>query len=92
MTATALYLFAGIFLAVLGGVAAFLHRDSLRRIIALNIAGSGVFLVLVTASRTEGAVDPIAQALVLTGIVVAVAITGVALVLVARLAELGGGR
>ncbi|MFP4132354.1 MAG: NADH-quinone oxidoreductase subunit K [Thiohalospira sp.] len=84
----AVFLFAGIFLAVLGGLAAFLHRDGLRRIVALNIAGSGVFLLLVAAPGAVG--DAVAHALVLTGIVVAVAVTGVALVLLARLAELGG--
>jgi multicomponent Na+:H+ antiporter subunit C len=89
MTA-AIFVFLGLFLAVLGGVAAFLHRDGIHRIIALNIAGSGVFLLLVAIPGGGSGVDPVAQALVLTGIVVAVAITGVALVLLARLAELGG--
>lgn len=83
---SAIYLGLGLFLAVLGGAAAFLHREILRRIIALNIAGTGVFLVL-AAGPGRGGTDPVAHALVLTGIVVAVAITGVALVLLARLAE-----
>jgi multicomponent Na+:H+ antiporter subunit C len=86
----AIFLFLGLFLAVLGGIAAFVHHDGIHRIIALNIAGSGVFLLLVTIPGRADGVDPVAQALVLTGIVVAVAITGVALVLLARLAELGG--
>ena len=90
MTA-AVFVFLGVFLAVLGGLATFLHRDGLRQVIALNIAGSGVFLLLVAVPSRGAGVDPVAQALVLTGIVVAVALTGVALVLLARLAELGGG-
>jgi len=89
MTA-AIFLFLGLFLAVLGGLTTFLRSDGLHRIISLNIAGSGVFLALMAAPGGEEGVDPVAQALVLTGIVVAVAISGVALVLLARLAELGG--
>ncbi|MFB6260482.1 MAG: NADH-quinone oxidoreductase subunit K [Thiohalorhabdaceae bacterium] len=85
MTAV-IYLGLGLFLAVLGGIATFLHRDVLRRIVALNVAGTGVFLVL-AAGAGRGGVDAVAHALVLTGIVVAVAISGVALVLLARLAE-----
>lgn len=85
MTA-AIYLGLGLFLGVLGGIATFLHCDVMRRIVALNIAGAGIFLVLVGGTG-RGSVDAVAHALVLTGIVVAVSITGVALVLLARLAE-----
>ncbi|MEF8794607.1 NADH-quinone oxidoreductase subunit K [Thiohalorhabdus sp.] len=88
MTAV-IYLGLGLFLAVLGSIATFLHRDVLRRIVALNVAGTGVFLAL-AAGAGRGGADPVAHALVLTGIVVAVAITGVALVLLARLAEKDG--
>lgn len=65
-------------------------RDShlLRRILAFNIMGSGVFLVMVglaqhsPPSNSQGSnVDPVPQALVLTGIVVAVAATALALII-----------
>jgi multicomponent Na+:H+ antiporter subunit C len=54
----------------------------LRKIIALNVTGAGVFLLLVAFSRAAGAGgDPVPQALVLTGIVVTVSVTAFALAL-----------
>ena len=51
-----------------------------RRVLAANIMGSGVFLVLVAlARRGGGAPDPVPHALVLTGIVVSVSATAMAL-------------
>jgi multicomponent Na+:H+ antiporter subunit C len=58
-----------------------------RRILALNIMGSAAFLLLVAIAdrnATERA-DPVPHALVLTGIVVAVGMTAVALSLVRSL-------
>lgn len=65
-------------------------RHLVPRVIAANVMGSGVFLLFVAlATRGEG-IDPIPLAMVLTGIVVAVAATGFALVLIRRLhAETG---
>ncbi|SDZ97599.1 NADH-quinone oxidoreductase subunit K [Alkalimonas amylolytica] len=58
--------------------------ELLRRVIALNLMGAAVFLVMVTlAARTEPA-DGVLHALVLTGLVVAVSATAFALALVAR--------
>ncbi|MCL6251953.1 NADH-quinone oxidoreductase subunit K [Altererythrobacter sp. KTW20L] len=57
----------------------------LRRLLAFNVIGSGIFLLFgATAARTPtGATDPVPQALIITGIVVALAATalGVGLVL-----------
>lgn len=67
----------------------------LRRIIAANILSSGVFLFLVavTDDPERAHADPVAQALVLTGIVVAVAVTAFGLALLRRLVgETGRGR
>lgn len=62
------------------------HADLVRRIVAANVVGVGVFLLLVAfARRTGDAPDPVPHALVLTGIVVAVSFTGVAVVLAGRL-------
>lgn len=63
------------------------QRDPLRQIIALNMMGSGVFLVFVAqASRaSHAAADPVPQAMVLTGIVVTVGATALALALICRL-------
>jgi multicomponent Na+:H+ antiporter subunit C len=74
------YLLAGVALVCLSLVAVIVNREPLRRIIALNVMGSGVFLVLIAASaRGDGPPDPVPHALVLTGIVVAVATSALAI-------------
>ena len=61
-------------------------RHLVRKIIAFNIAGSGVFLLLVALGRrAPETVDPVPQAMVLTGIVVAFAATAFALDLSLRI-------
>lgn len=59
----------------------------LRRILAANLLGSGIFLILIAVGYRglEAAPDPVPHALVLTGIVVAVSATGLALALARRL-------
>lgn len=61
-------------------------RDLLRRIIAVNLLGTGLFIVLVALGYRgpDAPPDPVPQALVLTGIVVAVSATGLALALARR--------
>jgi multicomponent Na+:H+ antiporter subunit C len=67
---------------------------ALRQIIAFNLLGSGIFLVFgVIARRGAGAgfaADPVPQALVITGLVVAFAATALAVALLVRLAETAG--
>jgi multicomponent Na+:H+ antiporter subunit C len=72
------------------GFAAFIgRRHLLWKIIAVNVMGSGVSLLLLTLpARVDGIVDPVPQAMVLTGIVVMVAATALALALAVRLASL----
>jgi len=73
------------------GVAGVLLLDHLlRRILAFNLMGSGAFLVLVGLAQRNGVPDPVPQAMVLTGIVVAVAATALALALLRRLQALTG--
>ncbi len=83
MTGIAIYVLVGglLFIIGLGGLFACDHM--LRKILAANLAGSGLFLVLVALARrpAEGPPDPIPHALVLTGILVAVSATAVALAL-----------
>ncbi|MFN3473361.1 MAG: NADH-quinone oxidoreductase subunit K [Blastomonas sp.] len=61
------------------------HAHLLRRLLAFNVIGSGIFLLFgATAARLPSAMtDPVPQALIITGIVVALAATalGVGLVL-----------
>jgi len=84
-----LYALVGMALFTLGLYALIVHAHLLRKILAINIMGSGVFLVLVAlAARTQGVVpDPVPHAMVITGIVVAVSATALALALMLRVNE-----
>ncbi|KAF0103375.1 MAG: NADH-ubiquinone oxidoreductase chain 4L [bacterium] len=86
MTPGLIYALTGVALFALGLAGVILLAQALRRILAFNVMGSGAFLVLVGLAQREGVADPVPQAMVLTGIVVAVASTALALALARRLA------
>lgn len=81
---------AGALLFALGAAGVVLSAHGLRRILAFNVMGSGAFLVLVGLAQRGGEADPVPQAMVLTGIVVAVGATALALALLRRLHFLTG--
>ena len=87
MTTQLIFGLAGIVLFLLGVWSFLVHEPLLRKLIALNIMGAGVFHVLVAVAYrgVEAPPDPVPQALVLTGIVVAVSATALALTLGQRL-------
>ncbi|KAB7627478.1 sodium:proton antiporter [Alkalilimnicola sp. S0819] len=86
-----LYAVIGALLFVMALRALFLSPHLLHKLIAGNIAASGVFLTFIgQAGVTDGAVDPVPQALVLTGIVISVSITAFALSVLRRLHECHG--
>jgi multicomponent Na+:H+ antiporter subunit C len=87
-----LYLLAGAALFVIGLYSLWAQPHLLRRIMALNVMGSGVFLVFIAlAAQTPGPVpDPVPHAMVLTGIVVSVCATGLALALADRVQAVTG--
>ena len=89
MSLALLYGLAGIALVAMGLYAALAARHVLRRLLGLNVLGSGVFMMLVAlASRSvavAGRPDPVPHAMVLTGIVVTVSSTAFALALVKRI-------
>ncbi len=62
------------------------YPDLIRKMLALNMMGSSIFLLLVAIARRNGTngPDPVPQAMVLTGIVVAVSATAFALALIRR--------
>ncbi|MFO7806429.1 MAG: NADH-quinone oxidoreductase subunit K [Paracoccaceae bacterium] len=62
----------------------------LRRVIAFNLIGSGLFLFLGAAGSRGIGIDPIPQALVITGIVVALSASALAVTLVVALARATG--
>ena len=84
-----LYVLAGVLLFTIGLWGTWLHRHYVRKIISLNIMGAGVFLILITLGYrgTDLPPDPLLHALVLTGIVVAVSATALALVIIRRLED-----
>ena len=70
------------------------NPQPLRKILAFNVVGSGVFLLFgVIARRGAGAGfggDPVPQALLITGIVVAFSATALAVALLLRLHDATG--
>jgi multicomponent Na+:H+ antiporter subunit C len=90
---------------LIGGVALFLiglhtvvtHSNLIKKIMGLNIMGTGVFLFFVAIGNVEGGVppilvdgnplyiNPVPSALILTGIVVSVSVTVYSLSLVVRI-------
>lgn len=87
-----LYALVGVGLFTLGLYALIVHAHLLRKILAINVMGSGVFLVLVALGRRTlgSSPDPVPHAMVITGIVVAVSATALALALMLRVrAETG---
>jgi multicomponent Na+:H+ antiporter subunit C len=83
----------GLLGAALVGIGLFgllVRRGALMRILAFNLLGGGVFLVFGAVARRGAAAglaaDPVPQAIILTGIVVAFAATTLAVALVVRLA------
>ncbi len=84
-----------VLLYMLSGVAVFgvclyalvVHAHLIRKILALNIMGSGVFLLLTGVARRGLEADPVPHAMVLTGIVVTIAATAFALAMIRRLYE-----
>lgn len=68
------------------------NRHLLRRLVAFNVVGSGIFLLFGATGyrRPEIGSDPVPQALIITGIVVALSATALAVTLVTRYAQLTG--
>jgi len=68
-----------------------LYRHLVKRVLALNVMSTGVFLTFVAlARRTVPLPDPVPHAMVLTGLVVSVSATALALVLIGRVQRLHG--
>lgn len=89
MTPDQIYALAG---AALVGIALYrlaVSADALRRVVAVNVLSVGVSSILIAAARRggEAGADPVPHAFVLTGIVVLVATTAVALALIGALAR-----
>lgn len=89
MSAGLLYALAGVFLFAIALFALGARRQLVHKVLAVNLMGTGAFLALVGLAQRgpDAEPDPIAHALVLTGIVVAVSATALALALIRRAAR-----
>ena len=84
-----LFALTGCALIGLGLYGFIVHAHLLRRILAFNVIGSGIFLLFGALGYLgigQGT-DPVPQALIITGIVVALSLTAFAVALVIKLAE-----
>ena len=96
MSNAMLYGLCGAGLVGLGLFGLIVHPQPLRKILAFNLIGGGVFLLFGVVARRGAAAglagDPVPQALVITGLVVAFAATALAVALQVRLFQETGGR
>jgi multicomponent Na+:H+ antiporter subunit C len=94
MSAATLFGLCGAALVGLGLFGLITNPRLLRKILAFNLIGSGVFLLFGVIARRGAAAgmrgDPVPQALVITGIVVAFAATALAIALLLRLSDKTG--
>jgi multicomponent Na+:H+ antiporter subunit C len=87
----------GLVAAALVGVGLYgliVNPQPLRKILAFNVIGSGVFLLFGAVARRGAAIgmggDPVPQALLITGIVVAFSATALAVAVLLRLYDVTG--
>lgn len=86
MTQSLIYSITSCALFIIGFYGITVCRHILHKVLSLNIMGVGIFLLLIVCSNTGlGLIDPVPQAMVLTGIVVAVAGTALALNFICRI-------
>jgi multicomponent Na+:H+ antiporter subunit C len=89
MSSATLFGLCGAALVGLGLFGLVVHPHPLRKILAFNLLGGGVFILFGVIARRGAAAglagDPVPQAMVITGIVVAFAATALAVALVLRL-------
>lgn len=89
MTPATLAALVGAALVGLGLYGLIVHPHPLRKLLAFNLIGSGAFLVFGMIARRGAAAglpfDPVPQAMVITGIVVAFAASALTVAIVLRL-------
>ena len=89
MSATTMFGLCGAAIVGLGLYGLITNPQPLRKIVAFNLIGSGVFMLFGVVARRGAAAgfggDPVPQALVITGVVVAFSATALAVALLLRL-------
>lgn len=87
MTQADWFVAVGAVLLGLGMARLALSPDWIVRLLGLNVAGAGALVVLVALAVRSDQPDPVPHALVLTGIVITFAVTGLGLFLVRLLPD-----
>ena len=94
MSAATVFGLCGAVVVGLGLYGLITNPQPLRKIVAFNLVGSGVFIFFGVVARRGAAAgfggDPVPQAMVITGIVVAFAATALAVALLLRLFQASG--
>ena len=90
MNQALLYALSGAAIVAICLHALIVRAHLLRKVLAVNVMGSGSFLLLTPLASRGPGTDPVPHAMVLTGIVVAVSATAFALALLRRLHEVSG--
>ncbi len=85
LTVSQFYVVLGIVLAVAGMVRMLLVQDLMARLVAMNVVGVGSLLILLALAARSDPLDPVLSALVITGLVITVAFTGVGAILIRRI-------
>lgn len=94
MSTATVFGLCGAVAAGLGLYGVVVNPKPLRKILAFNLLGSGVFLLFGVVARRGAAAgfggDPVPQALVITGVVVAFSATALAVAVLLRLLQAAG--
>ena len=90
MTPAMIYGLSGLAVFGIGLHGALTLQSALRRLLALKLCGVGAAFLLIVAAWRDGPAlpDPVPHALVITGIVVMISATALALALIRRIATL----
>jgi multicomponent Na+:H+ antiporter subunit C len=93
MTTATLFGLCAAALVGLGLYGFMVEPQPLRKVLSFNLLGGGVFLLFGVMAKRGGAAfdgDPVPQALVITGLVVAFSATALAVALILRLVQVSG--
>ncbi len=94
MTETTLFGLCAAVLVGLGLYGIIVNPQPLRKVLAFNVLGGGVFMLFGVVARRGAAMgfggDPVPQGLVITGLVVSFAATALAVALILRLYAVAG--
>lgn len=85
VTVAQFYVTLGIILTVAGMVRMLLVQDLMSRLVGMNVVGLGSLLILLALAARSDPLDPVLSALVITGLVITVAFTGVGAILIRRI-------